>query len=135
MAKRRDSKSRSAKLLDDMGDARQELASATASWFAVVFAPDKTGRAHSPRAGEALGMTSDEANANAGLIAEAGTVATETGLTPRQLADQRADLLAACEDIENEADYDESDGAFDLGERLGRIADTARAALKLAKGE
>ena len=28
-------------------------------------------------------------------IAEAGTVATETGLTPRQLADQRAELLAA----------------------------------------
>lgn len=34
-------------------------------------------------------------DADAPLIAEAGTVATETGLTPRQLADQRADLLAA----------------------------------------
>lgn len=33
------------------------------------------------------------AEANAALIAEAGTVATETGLTPRQLAEQRAELL------------------------------------------
>ncbi len=32
--------------------------------------------------------------ANARLIAEAGTVAHETGLTPRQLAEQRAELLA-----------------------------------------
>ena len=36
-----------------------------------------------------------EAEANAALIAEAGTVANETGLTPRQLANQRAELLAA----------------------------------------
>ena len=33
--------------------------------------------------------------ANANLIAEAGTVANETGHTPRQLADQKADLLEA----------------------------------------
>lgn len=32
---------------------------------------------------------------NAKLIAEAGTVANETGYTPRQLADQKADLLDA----------------------------------------
>lgn len=38
-----------------------------------------------------------EVEANAALIAEAGTVANETGLTPRQLADQRAELLAALE--------------------------------------
>lgn len=37
----------------------------------------------------------DTAFANAALIAEAGTVATETGLSPRQLADQRAELLEA----------------------------------------
>jgi hypothetical protein len=35
----------------------------------------------------------NEQHANARLIAEAGTVATETGKTPRQLADDRADLL------------------------------------------
>ena len=33
--------------------------------------------------------------ADALLIAEAGTVANETGLTPRQLADQNKELLAA----------------------------------------
>ena len=36
----------------------------------------------------------EEACANAHLIAEAGNVYHETGLTPRQLADQRAELLA-----------------------------------------
>lgn len=30
-------------------------------------------------------------------LIEAGTVANETGYTPRQLADHKADLLAACE--------------------------------------
>jgi len=34
-----------------------------------------------------------ERDANAALIAEAGTVTTETGLTPRQLAEQRTKLL------------------------------------------
>lgn len=38
-----------------------------------------------------------EQNANARLIIEAGNVANETGLTPRQLAEQRAELLSACE--------------------------------------
>lgn len=37
----------------------------------------------------------DEAESNAALIAEAGTVYQETGLTPRQLAEQRDELLAA----------------------------------------
>lgn len=36
---------------------------------------------------------SKEVLANMALIADAGTVAAETGLTPRQLADQRAELL------------------------------------------
>ncbi len=35
--------------------------------------------------------------ANARLIAESGTVHHETGLTPRQLAEQRAELLEALE--------------------------------------
>jgi hypothetical protein len=35
---------------------------------------------------------------NARLIAEAGTVYHETGLTPRQLAEQRAELLEALEE-------------------------------------
>jgi hypothetical protein len=37
-----------------------------------------------------------EIYANASLIAEAGTVASETGLSPRQLAEQRAELLQGC---------------------------------------
>lgn len=40
-----------------------------------------------------------DARANARLIAEAGTVATETGLTPRQLAEQRKELLEALCDL------------------------------------
>lgn len=42
-----------------------------------------------------VGKHETEQRANADLIAEAGTVAHETGLTPRQLAEQRVGLLAA----------------------------------------
>lgn len=41
------------------------------------------------------GTTAGKIDADARLIAEAGTVASETGLTPRQLADQRTYLLDA----------------------------------------
>ena len=44
-------------------------------------------------------ICSFQTEANAQLIAEAGTVATETGLTPRQLADQRKELLKALKEI------------------------------------
>lgn len=40
-------------------------------------------------------QTKSEAFANARLIAEAGTVLHETGLTPRELQKQRDELLAA----------------------------------------
>jgi hypothetical protein len=49
--------------------------------------------------------TQDNIEANARLIAEAGTVATETGLTPRQLADQRKELLEALQ-LVLDCDYD-----------------------------
>lgn len=39
------------------------------------------------------GLSERQARANAALIAEAGTVATETGMTPRQLVDSRTELL------------------------------------------
>jgi hypothetical protein len=39
----------------------------------------------------------DEARANAALIAEAGTVFHETGLTPRQLLEQRDELVELLE--------------------------------------
>ena len=41
----------------------------------------------------------EESEANAKLIAEAGTVANETGYTPRQLANQKTELLEALKSI------------------------------------
>lgn len=43
-----------------------------------------------------LEETESEQEANAQLIAEAGTVANETGFTPRQLAEQNQNLKEAC---------------------------------------
>lgn len=42
------------------------------------------------------------------LIHEAGTVAHETGLTPRQLAEQRAQLLEALKSIVRSADLNQA---------------------------
>ena len=51
-----------------------------------------------------------EMAANARLIAEAGTVLHETGLTPRQLAEQRAELLEAVRRVASEMmDYVDQD--------------------------
>ena len=50
-------------------------------------------------AGEISSRDDFEAEANARLIAEAGTVANETGKTPRQLADERDELLKALKDL------------------------------------
>lgn len=44
-------------------------------------------------------VTTHEPEANAKLIAEAGTVANETGFTPRQLADQNKELREALESL------------------------------------
>lgn len=65
------------------------------------------------------------AEANAALIAEAGTVANETGLTPRQLADQRAELLEALKEVV---------GEWREGYGLNCI-DRIRAAIAKATGE
>lgn len=48
-----------------------------------------------PNTAIAAVFPSDSTDANAQLIAETGTVFHETGLTPRELAEQRAELLAA----------------------------------------
>lgn len=53
--------------------------------------------------------------ANARLIAEAGTVATETGLTPRQLAEQRAELLEALQAMVDHAGEEEEIGGGLVG--------------------
>lgn len=68
-----------------------------------------------------------EAEANARLIAEAGTVLHETGLTPRELAEQRAELLQALEAIVAPAAF-----AMDSSDRLEAIRDIARAAIAIA---
>ena len=44
-----------------------------------------------------------ENSANACLITEAGTVATECGLTPRQLLEQRNELLEVCKRLVEDA--------------------------------
>jgi hypothetical protein len=40
-------------------------------WYAVVFTAQHTGKPHTPRAAEAQGITKDECDANARLIAAA----------------------------------------------------------------
>ena len=66
--------------------------------------------------------------ANAALMAEAGNVANETGLWPRELADQREELLAVVEEILHSCDmwgqWDVPDG----------IVDRAKSAVAKAKG-
>jgi hypothetical protein len=60
--------------------------------------------------------TLNELQARGDLIAEAGTVLHETGRTPRQLVEERAELLKALESIAY-------GGAFGLsGQLLARIA-------------
>jgi hypothetical protein len=60
-----------------------------------VWANDKTGIADICIRRGIYEGTSNEEMANAQLIAEAGTVFHETGLSPRQLADQCRDMYAA----------------------------------------
>ena len=65
-------------------------------------------KARQQLAGQLYDIVSDSSNwyiaadvieANAQLIKEAGTVANETELMPRQMKEQRDELLAACEDF------------------------------------
>ena len=67
--------------------------------------------------GASLGANADEHEANARLIAEAGTVATETGRTPRQLADDRAALLEACQRVLRSLGWGESPDRLTLTEQ------------------
>ena len=52
--------------------------------------------------------TTSRREANARLIAEAGTVANETGKTPRQLADENKELLEALQEIKK------GEGAYNM---------------------
>jgi len=71
-------------------------------------------------------ITPDEATANARLIAEAGTVASECGLSPRELLAQRDELLGALEEIVG--NWDQGFGASNKAE------DMARATIAKARG-
>lgn len=65
---------------------------------AGTISADTVGKRIAVICAPSLGQTS-ETDANGRLIAEAGTVANETGLTPRQLADQRAELLGLLQEL------------------------------------
>lgn len=73
-----------------------------------------------------------ENEANACLIAEAGTVHHETGLTPRQLVEQRDALAEALGLLLHEVDDSAIAGAKDYGWPVATAK--ARAALALVKG-
>lgn len=78
--------------------------------------------------------------ANAALIAEAGTVYDETGFTPRQLADQRKDLLAAVEEALSVLANIKTDMQHKVSpkatiEAINRSIPGIRAALRRARGE
>lgn len=75
--------------------------------------------------------------ANAALIAEAGTVHHETGLTPRQLVEQRDALLAAIQAAVDSGMVPVSsakDGGASRHSAQVRAADQIRSALALVKG-
>jgi hypothetical protein len=87
------------------------------------------------------GIGQDEAKANANLIAEAFTVAHETGLTPRQLAERCKELEAALEPFSKacaraawptfESDNTLIDTSFDIA--VGQLR-AARAAIAKTGG-
>ena len=79
------------------------------------------------------GRTRDEIEANSQLLLEAGTVANETGLSPRQLADQRAELLAALKCMLSLADDAERYLPYS-GTTRGDITQAARIAIAKAEG-
>lgn len=99
----------------------------------TVTAPETEGR---------LGMSLtlhggnvDDNRANARLIAEAGTVYHETGLTPRQLAEQRAELLSVVDRLCKQfyaAGIGYLKNSDDPAEKLHYMA---RAAIAKAKGQ
>lgn len=66
--------------------------------YVTIFAGRNTHIAHMATGPE---LSDTEIEANCTLIAEAGTVANETGLMPREMAGQRAELLEALQDIIN----------------------------------
>lgn len=83
------------------------------------------------------GEHQEEAIATADLVVEAGNVYNETGLTPRQLVEQRDALAKALEDLLHNSSSGYS-GEKDLDEDFERrykiASDAGLAALALVKG-
>lgn len=76
---------------------------------------------------------SDEAAANAELIAEAFNVLTETNLTPREILAQRDELLAVFENVREYWNRDRNEQA--MSDALWHIIETAEEAISRATGE
>ena len=72
--------------------------------------------------------------ANARLIAEAGTVHHETGLTPRQLVEQRDALAGAIEALLTDVKHDDDGSGYADAVIFSPDVARARAALALVKG-
>ncbi len=80
------------------------------------------------RVARAAGIGEEEAMSNARLIAEAGTVYNETGFTPKQLAESKAELLAASEAMVKHI----NDGFYFI---LGKADETINLKQAIAKAE
>ena len=82
--------------------------------------------------------TDNQAKTNAAFIAEAGTVANETGLMPREMAEQRAELLEALRYVENKItvlESIESEISPKAWYELRKVAISSRKAIARATGE
>ena len=77
-----------------------------------------------------FGDTKKEAEANAKLIADAGTTANKCGLLPSELLDQRDELLEAlqkmCEYHEKMATWDKGDNGYYSAKKLIQKIETTK---------
>lgn len=80
------------------------------------------------------GTNTAHGESDAILFAEAGTVYQETGLTPRQLAEQRAEILEALMLLAKEEDAFIAEAGIALPDPISRAVKKARAAIAKARG-
>lgn len=93
------------------------------TWFAVVFAPAKTGKYHAPRAAEALGIDKDEAAANARLIAAAP-----------DLLEVLQEVRTHCPDLLHKCEWSREIAHPLTGKGKGTLLDLVDAAIAKADG-
>jgi len=80
------------------------------------------------------GTNTAHGESDAILFAEAGTVYQETGLTPRQLAEQRAEILEAFMFLVKEEDAFTAESGLNFPDQISRAVEKARAAIAKATG-